>query len=52
MKAAAIRDARQHHPRLAGLLADTADGNAHMKAINDELGYVPTHTSYEYQLGL
>ncbi|MFJ5772858.1 GNAT family N-acetyltransferase [Streptomyces sp. NPDC093094] len=52
MKAASVLHARERHPRLAGLLTDTADTNAHMRGINDRLGYRPTHTAYEYQLTL
>ncbi|GAA4577078.1 GNAT family N-acetyltransferase [Planotetraspora kaengkrachanensis] len=52
MKAEAIRLARVRHPDLGGLLADTADGNAPMRRINDEFGYTPTHTTFEYQLDL
>jgi GNAT superfamily N-acetyltransferase len=52
MKAAAIRQARERHPALGGLLTDTADENVHMRALNDALGYVPTHRTTEYQLGL
>ncbi|MFF0013920.1 GNAT family N-acetyltransferase [Streptomyces sp. NPDC005374] len=52
MKAAAVRHARERHPGLAGLCTDTADGNASMRAINDALGYVPTHKAVEYQLDL
>ncbi|MFD9002581.1 GNAT family N-acetyltransferase [Streptomyces sp. NPDC059582] len=49
MKAASIRRALERHPGLGGLLTDTADGNAPMLAVNDALGYVPTHRSVEYQ---
>jgi GNAT superfamily N-acetyltransferase len=52
MKAASIRRARRLHPLLAGLLTDTADGNAPMRAVNDALGYVATHRAVEYQLDL
>ena len=52
MKAASIRQARERHPDLGGLLTDTADNNPYMRRINDELGYVPTHTTFEYQLDL
>ena len=52
MKAFAILDARRRHPRLGGLLTDTADSNVPMRRINDVLGYVPTHTRYEYQRDL
>ncbi len=52
MKAAAIRQARARHPDLDGLLTDTADENVHMRAINDELGYAPTHRTVEHQLDL
>ena len=52
MKAASIRWAAEHHPHLDGLVTDTADNNTAMRAINDSLGYLPTHTSLEYQLDL
>jgi GNAT superfamily N-acetyltransferase len=52
MKASAILHARRHYPALSGLLTDTADSNAPMRRINEALGYVPTHTTYEYQLDL
>ncbi|MFC8431087.1 GNAT family N-acetyltransferase [Streptomyces sp. NPDC057253] len=52
MKAASIRHARQRHPGLAGLCTDTAQSNAPMLAVNDALGYVPTHKALEYQLDL
>lgn len=52
MKAAAVLHARDRHPRLAGLLTDTADVNRPMRAINDALGYAPTHRVSEYQLDL
>ncbi|WP_030897687.1 GNAT family N-acetyltransferase [Streptomyces sp. NRRL F-5126] len=43
IKSASILDARRGHPRLGGLLTDTADVNPHMRAINEALGYEPTH---------
>ncbi|MFJ8041070.1 GNAT family N-acetyltransferase [Kitasatospora sp. NPDC096147] len=52
MKAAAILAAHARHPRLAGLLTDTADNNPHMRHVNDALGYLPTHVAHEYQLDL
>ncbi len=52
MKAESIRRAREHHPELSGLLTDTADSNGPMRAINEALGYVPTHKALEYQLDL
>ncbi|WP_327365622.1 GNAT family N-acetyltransferase [Streptomyces sp. NBC_01217] len=52
MKARSILQARERHPDLDGLLADTADSNTHMRSINDALGYEPTHRSVEYQLDL
>jgi GNAT superfamily N-acetyltransferase len=52
MKAAAILHARDSHIHLAGLLTDTADANRPMRAINDALGYTPTHQTTEYQLDL
>lgn len=52
MKAQSIRLARERHPELSGLLTDTADSNAPMLAINDALGYRPTHRAVEYQRDL
>jgi GNAT superfamily N-acetyltransferase len=52
MKAAAISYVRERYPLLEGLLTDTADNNPWMRRVNDALGYVPTHTTYEYQLHL
>jgi GNAT superfamily N-acetyltransferase len=52
MKAESIRLARTNHPELGGLVTDTANSNTHMRRINDELGYLPTHTALEYQLDL
>ncbi|MFG2132888.1 GNAT family N-acetyltransferase [Streptomyces sp. NPDC048751] len=52
MKATSILRARERHPLLAGLLTDTAEGNAPMRAVNDALGYVATHQAMEYQLDL
>jgi GNAT superfamily N-acetyltransferase len=52
MKAASVLHVRERHPRLAGLLTDTADHNAHMRRVNDRLGYRPTHTDREFQLTL
>ncbi|MET9730752.1 GNAT family N-acetyltransferase [Streptomyces sp. NPDC006458] len=52
MKAASILHARERHPRLGGLLTDTADHNHPMRAVNDRLGYRPTHTALEFQLTL
>ncbi|MFF7640289.1 GNAT family N-acetyltransferase [Streptomyces canus] len=52
MKAAAVRHALERHPGLAGLRTDTADGNKPMRAVNESLGYVPTHKAVEYQLDL
>ncbi len=52
MKAESIRQARGRHPDLGALLTDTADGNTHMRRINDGLGYRPTHTSHQYRLDL
>ena len=50
MKAESIRLVRERFPDLAGLVADTADSNTVMRAVNDRLGYVPTHRSLMYQL--
>ncbi|MFF1409208.1 GNAT family N-acetyltransferase [Streptomyces sp. NPDC058289] len=52
MKAESIRQARERHPDLDGLLTDTADSNTHMRHISDSLGYLPTHTTLQYQLDL
>ncbi|MES5820134.1 GNAT family N-acetyltransferase [Streptomyces sp. RG80] len=52
MKAASIRRTRRQHPELAGLCTDTADSNAPMLAVNEALGYLPTHKAVEYQLDL
>lgn len=52
MKAESIQHAQGHYPDLGGLLTDTADSNTHMRQINDSLGYTPTHTTHQYQLGL
>ncbi|MEV5141255.1 GNAT family N-acetyltransferase [Streptomyces syringium] len=52
MKAASIVQARERHPHLDGLQTDTADNNPYMRHVNDQLGYLPTHTSHEYQLAL
>jgi GNAT superfamily N-acetyltransferase len=49
MKAGQIARIRQRHPGVDGLLADTADGNAPMRRINDSLGYRPTHRAVLYQ---
>ncbi|WP_250005748.1 GNAT family N-acetyltransferase [Actinoplanes sp. M2I2] len=48
MKAEQIGRIRDRFPRLAGLLADTADDNTAMRRINDSLGYRPTHRSAQY----
>ncbi|GAA1759247.1 GNAT family N-acetyltransferase [Nonomuraea bangladeshensis] len=52
MKAEAIRQARERYPDLEGLLADTADSNRHMRAVNDALGYLPPHRMLTLQLDL
>jgi GNAT superfamily N-acetyltransferase len=52
MKAAAVRHALERHPALAGLRTDTAQSNKPMLAVNDSLGYLPTHKAVEYQLDL
>ncbi|MET7687693.1 GNAT family N-acetyltransferase [Streptomyces sp. NPDC005483] len=52
MKAAAVRHVLERHPELAGLRTDTAASNTPMLAVNDSLGYVPTHKAVEYQLDL
>lgn len=52
LKAEAIRQAIEYHPDLDGLLTDTADSNQPMRAINDALGFAPTHVSLTYQLDL
>lgn len=52
MKADQILRVRARHPGLTGLVTDTADSNRPMRAVNDALGYVPTHRSCQYQLDL
>ncbi|ARP68824.1 GNAT family N-acetyltransferase [Streptomyces pluripotens] len=52
MKAESIRQARERHPELDGLLTDTADSNQPMRNINTMLGYEPTHQALEYQIDL
>ncbi|WP_327712964.1 GNAT family N-acetyltransferase [Streptomyces sp. NBC_00464] len=52
MKALSVLRARERHPDLGGLLADTADSNTYMRRINDAFGYEATHRSVEYQLDL
>lgn len=52
MKAAAILDVRDQHPGVTGLLTDTADSNTAMRAINERLGYVPTHHELLFQADL
>ncbi|NJP98609.1 GNAT family N-acetyltransferase [Nonomuraea sp. FMUSA5-5] len=52
MKAEAIRQARERYPYLEGLLTDTADSNRPMRAVNDALGYLPTHKMATLQLDL
>ncbi|KPI04151.1 GCN5-related N-acetyltransferase [Actinobacteria bacterium OV450] len=52
MKAESIQQAHRDYPDLGGLLTDTADSNAHMRRINDGLGYTPTHTTHQHQLDL
>ncbi|AKZ59346.1 GCN5-related N-acetyltransferase [Streptomyces ambofaciens ATCC 23877] len=52
MKAESIRRACAEHPRLGGLVTDTAESNTYMRRVNDDLGYAPTHTTLQYQLDL
>ena len=52
MIAASIRHARERYPLLDGLRRDMADSNEYMRRVNDSLGYLPTHTTHEYQLDL
>ncbi|MFB4278297.1 N-acetyltransferase family protein [Nonomuraea sp. MTCD27] len=52
MKAEAVRQARERYPELDGLLTDTAEANRHMRAVNDALGYLPTHKKVTLQLDL
>jgi GNAT superfamily N-acetyltransferase len=52
MKAAAVRHALERHPALSGLCTDTAESNKPILAVNDSLGYLPTHKAVEYQLDL
>jgi GNAT superfamily N-acetyltransferase len=50
LKVAQIEHVRARFPKLAGLLADTADSNTAMRRVNDSLGYRPTHRSLLYQI--
>ncbi len=50
LKVEAINRAVGRFPRLAGLIADTADSNVAMRRVNDALGYRPTHRSMLYRL--
>ncbi|MFI5493843.1 GNAT family N-acetyltransferase [Actinoplanes sp. NPDC051859] len=52
MKATAVQHVQDAHPRIGGLLTDTADSNVTMRRINDSLGYEPTHRSVLWQLDL
>jgi GNAT superfamily N-acetyltransferase len=52
IKAESIRQARDRHPRVGGLLTDTADSNPYIRSVNDALGYLPTHRAITYQLDL
>ncbi|MFC6937004.1 GNAT family N-acetyltransferase [Actinomadura yumaensis] len=52
MKAESILRARARHPRLEGLVTDTADVNAPMRAINERLGFESTHRSVHFRLDL
>ncbi|RYP84120.1 GNAT family N-acetyltransferase [Nocardioides guangzhouensis] len=52
LKVEAVRRVRADFPRLSGLLADTADSNVAMRAVNESLGYRPTHRSVIYQRDL
>ncbi|MFC5666591.1 GNAT family N-acetyltransferase [Kitasatospora misakiensis] len=49
MKVESIRRTRGQYPGLTGLLTDTAEDNAPMRKVNEELGYRPTHETYQYQ---
>jgi GNAT superfamily N-acetyltransferase len=51
-KAEAIRAAVTRHADLAALLTGTADGNGSMRAVDDALGCLPTHTSVVCRLDL
>lgn len=52
MKAESVRQARQRHPDLDGLLTDTADDNPYMQGISDSLGYEPIRTVLQYERDL
>jgi GNAT superfamily N-acetyltransferase len=52
MKTESITRCRARFPRLAGLLADTADSNAGMRHLNSSLGYQPIRRALLYQLDL
>jgi GNAT superfamily N-acetyltransferase len=48
LKAEAIRQAREDHPELAGLLTDMVDTNIAMRHVNEALGYRTTHQVRRY----
>lgn len=48
LKAEAIRQAREDHPDLAGLLTDMVDTNVAMRRVNEDLGYRITHLVRRY----
>ncbi|GAB3825692.1 GNAT family N-acetyltransferase [Kribbella italica] len=52
LKAEQIRQTIIRHPKLAGLLTDTAATNDAMRRTNDSLGYRETHQLHRYQLQL
>ncbi|MFE3638433.1 GNAT family N-acetyltransferase [Streptomyces sp. NPDC059168] len=52
MKAESIRQARERHPGLRGLLTDTAVSNTPMRRVNDQLGYERTHEEIHWSLRL
>nr|WP_312885863.1 GNAT family N-acetyltransferase [Streptomyces physcomitrii] len=53
LKAESVRLACEQYPDLDGFLTDTALSNLPMRAVNDRLGYRPTHQEvlYQYDLG-
>jgi GNAT superfamily N-acetyltransferase len=50
LKAEHIRQTTTRHPKLAGLLTDTAATNEPMRRTNESLGYQETHQVHRYHL--
>ncbi|MEU7893230.1 hypothetical protein AB0B45_10205 [Nonomuraea sp. NPDC049152] len=49
-KSATVRSPRARHPSIAEIETDNADGNAHMLAVDERLGFVAHRRTHEYQL--